>query len=36
LQAESVCLHGDGEHALNFARRLHQAFASENITVTGQ
>lgn len=36
LQAESVCLHGDGEHALNFAHRLHQAFASENITVTGQ
>lgn len=36
LQAESVCLHGDGEYALNFARRLHQAFASENITVTGQ
>lgn len=36
LQAESVCLHGDGEHALNFARRLHQAFASKNITVTGQ
>ncbi|MGP6489735.1 5-oxoprolinase subunit PxpA [Duffyella gerundensis] len=36
LQAESVCLHGDGEHALDFARRLHQAFASENITVTGQ
>lgn len=34
LQAESVCLHGDGEHALNFARRLHQAFASQNITVT--
>lgn len=36
LQAESVCLHGDGEHALNFARQLHQAFAREKITVTGQ
>jgi UPF0271 protein len=26
VQADTVCLHGDGEHALQFARRLRAAF----------
>lgn len=34
--AQTVCLHGDGEHALAFARRLRQAFAQQNITVSAQ
>ncbi|KAB0200940.1 LamB/YcsF family protein, partial [Escherichia coli] len=28
-----VCLHGDGEHALAFARRLRSAFAEKGIVV---
>ena len=34
VQAETVCLHGDGEHALQFARRLREAFAEEGIAVS--
>ncbi len=34
--AQTVCLHGDGEHALAFARRLREAFAQQNITVSAQ
>ena len=33
-QAETVCLHGDGAHALDFARRLRAAFAGRNIDVS--
>ncbi|PLO05482.1 LamB/YcsF family protein, partial [Klebsiella pneumoniae] len=29
-----VCLHGDGAHALDFARRLRAAFAGRNIDVS--
>ena len=31
VQADTVCLHGDGEHALQFARRLRAAFAEQGI-----
>ena len=34
VQAETVCLHGDGEHALHFARRLRAAFAEQGILVS--
>lgn len=34
VQADTVCLHGDGEHALQFARRLRAAFAEEGILVS--
>ncbi|KAB1823210.1 LamB/YcsF family protein, partial [Klebsiella pneumoniae] len=30
----TVCLHGDGAHALDFARRLRAAFAGRNIDVS--
>jgi UPF0271 protein len=30
------CLHGDGEHALDFARRLRAAFAGRNIQVSAE
>ncbi|MDR3431729.1 MAG: 5-oxoprolinase subunit PxpA [Rouxiella aceris] len=33
VQADTVCLHGDGEHALAFARSLRAAFAEKNIQV---
>lgn len=32
--AQTLCLHGDGEHALAFARQLRAAFARENIAVS--
>lgn len=34
VNAETVCLHGDGAHALAFARRLREAFSLQNIAVT--
>ena len=34
VQADTVCLHGDGEHALLFARRLRAAFAAQGILVS--
>lgn len=34
VKAETVCLHGDGEHALLFARRLRAAFAEQGICVS--
>lgn len=33
VTAQTLCLHGDGKHALNFARRLRQEFESRNIQV---
>lgn len=34
LRAQTVCLHGDGPHALAFARRLRDAFAAQQILVS--
>jgi len=34
VNAETVCLHGDGAHALQFARTLRAAFAAEQIAVS--
>lgn len=34
VNAETVCLHGDGAHALQFAHALRAAFAAQHITVT--
>ncbi|MGD8106803.1 5-oxoprolinase subunit PxpA [Pantoea sp. FN0302] len=36
LRAQTVCLHGDGPHALTFARRLRDAFAAQHITVSSE
>jgi len=36
VQADTVCLHGDGEHALQFARRLRAAFSEEGIVVSAE
>ena len=36
VQADTVCLHGDGEHALQFARRLRAAFSEEGIRVSAE
>ncbi|WP_428945569.1 5-oxoprolinase subunit PxpA [Pantoea sp. FN060301] len=34
VKADTVCLHGDGEHALAFASQLRKAFAQRNIEIT--
>jgi UPF0271 protein len=34
VKAQSVCIHGDGEHALEFARRLRNEFAAQNIKIS--
>ncbi|MTD26816.1 5-oxoprolinase subunit PxpA [Erwinia sorbitola] len=36
VQADTVCLHGDGAHALDFARKLRQAFRQQQIEVTSR
>ena len=33
MMAESVCLHGDGPHAIDFARLIHETFLSRGITI---
>lgn len=34
VQAQTVCLHGDGEHALQFAQRLRAAFIERGIMIS--
>lgn len=36
VQAETVCLHGDGEHALVYAHKLRELFAAHQISVSAQ
>ncbi|WP_439882516.1 LamB/YcsF family protein [Pontibacter sp. MBLB2868] len=33
IQADTICIHGDGAHALDFARFISQTLTQENITV---
>ena len=33
VKADTVCLHGDGEHALTFAMRLREAFDEQGIEI---
>lgn len=34
VKAQSVCIHGDGDHALEFARRLRSEFAAQQIKIS--
>ncbi|EFE93520.1 5-oxoprolinase subunit PxpA [Serratia odorifera] len=36
VQAETVCLHGDGEHALEYASKLRESFEKHNISVSAE
>ncbi|HEI8865951.1 5-oxoprolinase subunit PxpA [Serratia sp. AKBS12] len=36
VQAETVCLHGDGEHALEYANKLRESFKKHNISVSAE
>ena len=31
LQADTICIHGDGEHAVAFAMKIYQTLKSKNI-----
>ena len=33
LQADTICLHGDGEHAVEFARVIHQTLELHHIEI---
>jgi 5-oxoprolinase (ATP-hydrolysing) subunit A len=33
IQADTICLHGDGEHAIVFAKKIREAFEKENIEI---
>ncbi len=33
LEADTICIHGDGPHALDFARAVRQALQAENINI---
>ncbi|GBF75188.1 putative LamB/YcsF family protein [Paenibacillus sp. 598K] len=33
IQADTVCIHGDGEHALDFARTIREALEQAGVTV---
>lgn len=33
LKAETLCIHGDAEHALAFAKTIHQALTNDGITI---
>ncbi|MCU0403752.1 MAG: LamB/YcsF family protein [Chitinophagaceae bacterium] len=33
VMAESICLHGDGPHAVSFARMIHRSFSEHGITI---
>lgn len=33
IQADTVCIHGDGQHALEFARQIRESLASANVLV---
>ena len=31
--AETICIHGDGKHAVEFAKKIHEALRKENISI---
>ena len=33
LKADTICIHGDGEHAIVFAKQLHQLLHNHHITL---
>jgi UPF0271 protein len=34
LRADTICVHGDGEHALSFSRRIREALVAEGVTIS--
>ena len=33
LKAETICIHGDGKHAIEFAKKIHQSLLENGITI---
>jgi len=33
LQAETICIHGDGKHAVSFASRIYSTLKENNIVI---
>jgi UPF0271 protein len=33
IKAETICIHGDGMHALTFAQLIHQSLKKQNISI---
>ncbi|MBS4178958.1 LamB/YcsF family protein [Lederbergia citrea] len=33
IRADTICIHGDGPNALDFAKKINEAFAKENISI---
>ena len=33
LKADTICVHGDGEHAISFAKRIRETLIAEGIEV---
>jgi UPF0271 protein len=34
MPVKTICIHGDGQHAVEFAKALNQAFKINNIVIT--
>jgi lactam utilization protein B len=34
MKVKTICLHGDGAHAIEFAKALHDAFHLQHIAIT--
>jgi UPF0271 protein len=34
MKADTVCIHGDGEHAVEFAQMINKALHQNNITIS--
>jgi UPF0271 protein len=34
LKAETICIHGDGEHALSFAREIRRLLEAEGVILS--
>ena len=33
IKADTICIHGDGEHALTFANKIHQSLKESNVLI---
>lgn len=36
IKADTICIHGDGAHALDFAKKIHEVFANEGIFIKSE
>lgn len=36
IKADTICIHGDGAHALQFAQKIHEVFTAEKISIKSE